>query len=135
MEAKVESLSKKLKALEARVWESRESNEKIQERFIQTIEVLDSRIASGRQSTAAKLESLIASLGSAINEVKGVVRTEAKNTEETMWRGLGQLEAKVSQTGAETQHRLARAVATLSIAADEWRAAAPNLPARRRKVS
>jgi len=125
MEAKVANLSKKLKALEAKVWDSSQANERIQERFIQTLEVLDSRIASGRQATAAKLESLINSLGANINEVKGVIRTEAKNTEETVWRGLGQLEAKVSQSGAEAQHRLARAVATLSIAAEEWRAAAP----------
>ena len=130
VEARVESLSKKLRALEMRVIESREANERIQERFIQTLEVLDSRIASGRQATAAKLESLINSLAAAVNEVKGVVRTEAKNTEETLWRGLGQLEAKVSQSGAEMQHRLARAVATLSIAADEWRAAAPTLASK-----
>jgi len=127
MEAQVASLSKKLRALEAKVSDSSQANERIQERFIQTLEVLDSRIASGRQASAAKLESLINSLGSSINEVKGVIRTEAKNTEETVWRGLGQLEAKVSQSGAETQHRLARAVATLSIAAEEWRAAAPAL--------
>jgi hypothetical protein len=125
MEAQVANLSKKLKALEAKVLDSSQANERIQERFIQTLEVLDSRIASGRQASAAKLESLINSLGATINEVKGVIRTEAKNTEETVWRGLGQLEAKVSQSGAETQHRLARAVATLSIAAEEWRAAAP----------
>lgn len=130
MEAKVANLSKKLKALEAKVWDSSQANERIQERFIQTLEVLDSRIASGRQATAAKLESLINSLGANINEVKGVIRTEAKNTEETVWRGLGQLEAKVSQSGAEAQHRLARAVATLSIAAEEWRAAAPALAAK-----
>jgi DNA uptake protein ComE-like DNA-binding protein len=129
METQVANLSKKLKALEAKVWDSAQANERIQERFIQTLEVLDSRIASGRQASAAKLESLINSLGATINEVKGVVRTEAKNTEETVWRGLGQLEAKISQSGAETQHRLARAVATLSIAAEEWRAAAPALAA------
>ena len=127
VEARLESLSRKIRALEAKVGESREANERIQERFIQTLEVLDSRITSGRQATAAKLESLINSLGTAINDVKGVVRTEAKNTEEALWRGLGQPESKVTQTGAETQHRLARAVATLSIAADEWRAAAPML--------
>lgn len=125
VEAQVANLSKKLKALEAKVLDSGQANERIQERFIQTLEVLDSRIASGRQASAAKLESLINTLGATINEVKGVIRTEAKNTEETVWRGLGQLEAKVSQSGAETQHRLARAVATLTIAAEEWRAAAP----------
>jgi hypothetical protein len=128
--ARVEHLANELKALEMRVLESREANERIQERFIRTLEALDTRIASGRQAATARLESLMNSLVSAIDEIKGAVKTEAKNTEETLWRGLGQLEAKVSQTGAETQHRLARAVATLSIAADEWRAAAPTLASR-----
>lgn len=127
VDLRVEQLSRKLRSLESKLIESREANERIQERFIQTLEVLDARISSGREATAAKLESLIGSLGVAIDELKGVVRAEAKNTEEAVWRGLGQLETTVSQTGAETHHRLARAVATLSIAADEWRASAPTL--------
>ena len=130
MEARVEHLSRKLRALEMRVVESREASERIQERLIQTLEMLDSRISSGRQAATAKLESLLNSVAAGINDVKGVVRTEAKNTEETLWRGLSQLEARLSQSGGETQHRLARAVAMLSIAADEWRAATPALGAK-----
>ncbi|MDQ4058250.1 MAG: hypothetical protein M3124_03920 [Actinomycetota bacterium] len=130
VDARIESLSKKLKALESRLVDSREASERIQERFIHVLEALDSRIASGRQATAARLESMISSIASAVEEIKGMMLNERKSAEENLWRGLGQLEAKISETGAETQHRLARAVATLSIAADEWRAAAPTLASK-----
>lgn len=130
LQTRLDSISGRLRELETRVWDTRESGERIRERFIDALEVLDSRIAGQHETTVETLEHAILAISASLEDLKNQTRNDAVRNDEMVWQGVAKLEAKVSRiehAGRETQDRLARAVATLTVAADEWRAATSDL--------
>lgn len=130
VQSRLESLSSKLKALEARIWDTRESGERVRERFIDALEILDTSFKQHQQETVERVEQGILRLSGAVEELRIQTRSDAERNAEMLWEGVGKLEAKVSRiegSGRETQERLARAIATLSVAAEDWRAATDGL--------
>lgn len=130
VQSRLESLSGNLKALEARVWDTRESGERVRERFIDALEILDTSFTQHQQETVERVEQSILRLSGAVEELRIQTSSDAARNAEMLWEGVGKLEAKVSRiegSGRETQERLARAIATLSVAAEDWRAATPGL--------
>lgn len=129
-EDRLEGMAHKLRALESNLAGTRESADRTRERFIDALESLDARFSARQQATAQRTEQLILSLTGAVEELKIQSRSEAERNDQTLWEGVGRLEAKVArieQGGVQTLERLARAVATLTVAAEEWRAAAPGI--------
>lgn len=130
VQSRLEGISSKLKALEARVWDTRESGERVRERFIDALEILEGSFVKHQQETIDRLEQMILSLSGAVEELSIQTRSDAERNAEMLWDGVGKLEAKIARiegSGRDTQERLARAIATLSVATDDWRAATGGL--------
>lgn len=130
LQNRLDNISNQLSALETRVWDTKEAGERIRERFIGALEALDARFVSHQQATIERMERLLSALSGSVEELKVQTRSDAERSEESLWEAMNKLEAQASRlelSGRETQDRLARAVAVLTIAADEWRSAAPGL--------
>lgn len=130
VQSRLESISSKLRALEAKLLDTQEFGEQVRERLIDALERLDASFAQHQQAATDRMEHLISSLSGAVEDLRIQTRADSEHTTEMLWEGVGKLESKVSRiesSGRETQDRLARAVATLTVAADEWRSVTPGL--------
>ncbi|MGQ0679719.1 MAG: hypothetical protein ACT4OM_08725 [Actinomycetota bacterium] len=130
IQERLDDLSHKLRALETRVWDTREAGERTKERFIDALETLDSRFNVQQRATVERIEQLIFGLSATLDELRIQMKAEGEIAEVAVFKGFAKLDARVNlveQSGRDIQDRIARAVATLSVATDEWRAVAPVL--------